>query len=77
LGRLADDLERWLGWMLPQVLADPQAREWYRLVKEKDADAWRLIEGEEPNTPAAILVKTGVSKLVEWYRRGRDGKVQV
>jgi hypothetical protein len=77
LGRLADDLERWLGWMLPQVLADPQAREWYRLVKEKDVDAWRLIEGEEPTTPATILVKTGVSKLVNWYRRGHDGKVQV
>jgi hypothetical protein len=75
LGRLADDLERWLGWMLPQVLADPQACEWYKLVKEKDADAWRLIENEEPVTPAAILLKAGAAKLLEWYRRGGDVKI--
>jgi hypothetical protein len=31
----------------------------------------------EMRKAAAILVTTGVSKLVEWYRRGRDGKVQV
>jgi flagellar motor switch protein FliG len=63
--------------MMPQVLADPQAREWYKLVKEKDADAWRLIEDEEPATPAAILLKAGVAKLLAWYRRERDGKLQV
>jgi hypothetical protein len=67
--RLAEDMERLLGWRLEYVLAYPKTREWLKLLRTAGLNdlphVARAIAADSDEAPEALLFKKLLEKLLE------------
>jgi hypothetical protein len=73
LNNLLKDLENMLGWQLPYILSNPEARKWYKAMKEAGPDTLphiaKLVASLETEELETIALRAAVKKLLEKYER--------